>query len=88
VSLTEQTFHAVLQDFTNAGMMGEDDIDKIASELPAPVAQNVNVIPGIKMMFAWPLGKAVEIDKRGCMVEEVKRTVNEALVACGCEPLT
>jgi hypothetical protein len=85
-SLAEQTFEAVLQGLTKAGMIGESDIDKIISALPSATARNVNIIPGIEMVFAWPLSKAVEIDKRGQMAEEFKRTMNEALVACGCEP--
>jgi len=67
-------------------MIGESDIDKLISALPSATARNVNIIPGIEMVLDWPLSKAVEIDKRGQMAEEFKRTMNEALVACGCEP--
>jgi hypothetical protein len=37
------------------------------------------------MLFDWPLSRAVEIDRRGGMGDEFRRTVNEALVACGVE---
>ena len=86
VSLMEQTFVEALQEFVGSGMMDRGDVSKVVAALPAPMAPSFNVIPGIKMLFSWPLGKAVEIDRRGGMVEEFKRTVNEALVACGCEP--
>jgi len=86
VSLVAQTFEMALQKFVSSGMMGQGDVGKVVAALPAPTAQNFNVIPGIEMLFSWPLSRAVEIDSRGGMVEEFKRTVNEALIVCGCEP--
>jgi hypothetical protein len=85
VSLQEQTFDRALQEFVTSGMMQEDDVQKVVAGLP-PTAANFNIIPGIEMLFEWPLSTAVDLDRRGRMVEEFKRTVNEALVACGCEP--
>jgi len=84
VSLTEGTFASVLHEFVNTGMLDESDIGKVVAGLP-PTARNFNVIPGIEMLFDWSLGQAVEIDRRDGMVEEFKRTANEALAACGCE---
>jgi len=74
-SLAEQTFEAVLQGLANAEMISESGIDKLIA-LPSASARNINIIPGIEMVFEWPLGKAVEIDKRGRMAEEFKRTMN------------
>ena len=86
VSLLEQTFAKALQEFVGSGMMDENDVGRVVAALPSPTAKNFNVIPGLALTFEWPLSKAVEIDRHGGMVEEFKRTANEALVACGCEP--
>jgi hypothetical protein len=86
VSLTERSFEAALQDFVGTGMMNHDDIGKVVNALPS-TARNFNVIPGIKMLFEWPLNRAVEIDRQCRMIEEFKRTVNDALATCGCEPV-
>lgn len=82
--LKDRTFKTALHNFVDTGMMDEGNVSKVVASLP-PSARNVNIIPGIEMLFDWPLNKAVEIDRHGGMVEEFRRTMNEALAACGCE---
>ena len=84
VSLAAQTLEVALRDFVSVGMIGNEDFGEVVEELPVS-AQNFNVIPGLEMLFDWPLSKAVEIDRRGGMVEEFTRVVNEALAVCGGE---
>jgi hypothetical protein len=43
--------------------MGGGDISKGVTELPVN-ARTFNVIPGVQMLFDWPLSKAVEIDRK------------------------
>ena len=88
VSLMEQAFEVALQEFVTSGMMDGGDIGNVVADLPARTARRFNVIPGIKMLFGWPLSRAAEVGRRGRMVGEFKRTVNEALIACGCEPFS
>lgn len=85
LSLDERTFETVLNAFAGSGMIDGSDIPSVLAGLP-PSARTVNVIPGIEVVFDWPLNQAVELDRKGGMVEEFKRKANEALVACGCEP--
>jgi hypothetical protein len=82
--LIERTFESALHEFVTTGMMDESDTGKVVTGLP-PTARKFNVIPGIEMLFDWPLSRAVEIDRRNGMVEEFKQTANKALEVCGCE---
>jgi hypothetical protein len=66
-------------------MIDSGDVIRLVAELPAS-ARTVNVIPGLQMLFSWPLARATEIDRRNGMVEELTRIANEGLLACGGEP--
>jgi len=82
VSLAEQKFDEALQTFVSTGMINIDDINKVAIQLPVS-AQAFNVIPGVALLFQWPLSKAIEIDQRKGMVEEFTRVANEGISVCG-----
>ncbi len=84
VSLAERTFEAALQDFVATRMIERDDISNVVAELPVS-AKTFNVIPGLELLFNWPLHRAAEIDKRKGMVEEVAQIANDGLSACGGE---
>jgi hypothetical protein len=76
-------FQPALQPFTHDGLIGETDVEDICSQAAKLGATNLNVCPGVEVLFRWPLADAVAIDKTGGMVGEVRTRANEAIVTWG-----
>jgi len=73
-----------LRHFVVDGLIAETDVPSVSVKAAALGALNMNVIPGLEVIYRWSLADAAAIDKNGdWMVEEVKRKANEALATWG-----
>jgi hypothetical protein len=63
---------------------------KLASESDRPASvqhfmdtahQEMNVCPGLRVEYYWPLKKAEQLDDQGCFPDEVRARLQEALTA-------
>jgi len=80
----ENGFEFPLTGFASDGLIAKGDIPDICSKAVALGATNMNVIPGVEVIYGWSLADAVAIDKRpGGMVDEVRRKTNEAIATWG-----
>jgi hypothetical protein len=78
-------FQPALQPFIADGLIGQNDVEDICSQAANLGATNLNVCPGVEVLYQWSLADAVIKDKTPGMVEEVRRRANEAIVTWGGE---
>jgi hypothetical protein len=68
--------------------MAEGEVADICSKAASLGAINMNIIPGLDVLYRWPLSAAAAIDKqKGRFVEEVREKTNEAVATWGGVPV-
>ena len=78
------SFTHALRVFVEAGLMKEEDVSKVCAEAANIGANVLNVNPGVKVAYRWPLADATTIDRqKGSMVDAVREKANEALATWG-----
>jgi hypothetical protein len=78
-------FRTALGQFVEAGLMQEKDIPEVCTKALNIGANVLNVNPGLKVVYTWPLTDAISIDRKGGMTDAVRDKANEALAAWGGE---
>jgi hypothetical protein len=78
------SFESSFRCFVGDGLIAELDLPQLSTEAAALGAVNLNVIPGLEVVYRWPLADAAAIDKSGDgMVAEVRRKANQAIATRG-----
>ncbi|MGD1098687.1 MAG: hypothetical protein ABSB35_42760 [Bryobacteraceae bacterium] len=80
----EHGFESSLRSLVADGLIAESDVLSVSTKAVALGAINLNVIPGVEVIYRWSLADAAAIDKKkDGMVEEVRRKTNEAIATWG-----
>ena len=66
--------------------MGANDVPEVCNQATNIGANVLNVNPGVRVVYCWPLADATSVDRRkGSMIDAVREKANEALATWGAE---
>ena len=74
-------FAKLFEQYEKLKLISKNDYDKLDSEFLKTKRQTLNVCPAVKMTYAWPKVKAIELDDRKMFVADVKNNIENALIA-------
>lgn len=76
----DKGFLPLFEDLRMEGLLGEHEIPELQKKTTETTRAVINVCPGIKLAYRWPLDKAAELDRRGELEKQVYERASEALV--------
>ena len=79
----EQRFRAFVTWLVHQRIVCENETARISEQTVQTNRKTVNVCPGVSLYYRWPLIEAVDLDKRGVFVDDVRMRLQEAFDAWG-----
>ncbi len=83
VSEVGETFKQYVALLAKLKVVSEDEMARIFELTVQSKRKTINVCPGLSLFYRWPLGDAVDLDKRGVFVDDVRAQLQEAFDAWG-----
>jgi hypothetical protein len=82
----DSEFQCLFRELLDQDLISDEDIPKLAKQFLESKRDHLNVCPGFKVMFQWPLTEAEQADVAGKFVRLVKSKMQDVLSTWG-QPL-
>ena len=82
-SEVQECFKKYVAVLARVGIISENEIARVFKETIQTNRTTINVCPGLSLFYRWQLSNAVDLDKRGAFVDDVRARLQEAFDAWG-----